>query len=246
MSNALVILKYICLQLLTCRQKLWLEILCCSHTHSKCHCLPSLACWGQYHIFSLTVPMNKKRGLNVTTYGYVLSGSWNSQCSSQWRPRQERRRFHPTLSSASGTSSPLTSRTTGRRRTKPFWRRGTASCSHLLLLECFISFFFLYLQWHFTFTSSIPKQRNLMAQNKHLQKSIEMSLSKTHDLVTQVNYRPCCEHFNLETIFFVLDYSVSTNNRKHVSNHGWQTCVRDRARCKHYWRPLQCNASYLC
>lgn len=55
----------------------------------------------------------------------ILSASWNSQCSSQWRPRQERRRFHLTLCFASGMSSPQISRTTGRRRTKPFSRKGT-------------------------------------------------------------------------------------------------------------------------
>lgn len=75
----------------------------------------------------------------------ILSGSWSSPCSSQWRPRQERRRSHPTPSSASGMSSPLTSRTSGRGRTKPFSRRGTVTHADLgpavVILSFFLPFF---------------------------------------------------------------------------------------------------------
>lgn len=67
----------------------------------------------------------------------ILSASWNSQCSSQWRPRQERRRFHLTLCFAYGMSSPQISRTNGRRRTKPFSRKGTTYLSTCYYFNAF-------------------------------------------------------------------------------------------------------------
>lgn len=83
----------------------------------------------------------------------ILLASWSYQCSSPWRQSQERKRSLPTVYFASGMSSPQTSRTSGKRRIKLYWKRGTFKSSNAVSsiwrnVPIWCIFLFLFISGH--------------------------------------------------------------------------------------------------